>query len=279
MSDILLNELRHGNITSSEAVSLVSYGTRDMTDFELEEHKKLFPKSKKTKTECWPGKAAATYIEERNMERRLGRSLDNDIDAKACSWGEFMEIVLARLLHGHYDFTKTTVQHKTIPCWVGTPDGFKLNVPRKTLFEQKSPYTMKSFCKLVDPIYDGLEGLDAINAIRNGYKDSKGLEHSEHKDGDKFYYQKVSNGCITEADVAELIVYCPFESEIPVIQHAAMELADPKFEWIHYAKPESLPYLKDGGKYNNINIIQFEIPKADKELLTDLVLKASTYLI
>jgi hypothetical protein len=250
-----------------------------MTADELAADRLANPKSKKKNIECWPGRAASTYIEECNMERMLGRSLDSDVDARATSWGSFMEICLETLLGEFYEFTgKQSLLHPTIKCWAGSPDG-KKKVNKKVGFELKCPYTMKSFCSLVNPIYDGLEGIAAMNAIREGYKDKRGLVHSAHKDGDKHYWQTVSNGELTESEEMEFIVYCPYESELEAIQSAALQLGDPKYQWIYSASKEQLPYIKDDGKYSNINIINFQVPEADKVLLTSLVLQASEYLI
>jgi hypothetical protein len=49
--------------------------------------------------------------------------------------------------------------------------------------------------------------------------------------------------------------------------------------WLSMAKDDELPYLQDDGYYKNINIIRFEVPEADKLLLTKRVLEAGKYLI
>jgi hypothetical protein len=52
-----------------------------------------------------------------------------------------------------------------------------------------------------------------------------------------------------------------------------------KFKWVDYASDDELPYLIDGGYYKNLNIIRFEIPEADKKLLTGCVLKGGEMLL
>jgi hypothetical protein len=279
MSSIVTNKERIGNFTSGSISSLVSYGTREMTAEELSDYQLANPKSKKKTIECWPGRAAATYIEECNMERMLSRSLDSDVDARATSWGSFLEICLERLMGEFYEFTgQRSMMHPTIPNWAGSPDGKKKSIV-KTGFEMKAPFTMKSFCTLVNPLYDGLEGLAAFDAIRNGYIDSRGLPHSPHKSGEDYWWQSISNAEITQSEEFEFIIYCPYESELEAIQSAALQLGDPKYQWIYSASKEQLPYIKDGGKYSNINIINFKPPIEDIELLRELVIKGGEFLI
>jgi hypothetical protein len=118
----------------------------------------------------------------------------------------------------------------------------------------------------VQPLYDGLTGMDAMNAIREN-----------HKDGDKYYYQLVSNACISGSKYAELIVYMPYESELPEVK--ALAEGNPDCYWIWAALENELPFLKDGGYYQNLNIIRFEVPQADKDFLTECVEKAGQLLI
>ena len=275
----MLSKLRNGNITSSEVVKLLSMGSRDMTEDELEQYKIDNPKGRKKTIECWPGAAAITYINQCNMERRLERSLDNELDAKPTNWGKFVEPLLFSLLDGEYTYNSNdTLTHPELDYWVGTPDGFKIT-ENKTVVDAKCPFTLESFCKLVSPLYEGFEGMDAMNALRNGYTDKMGLEHTKHTDAEKYYWQLVSNACIDDCTHAELIVYCPYESELSVIQAQAVQSGEPVAYFIANGSKKSLPNIKDEGYFRNINIISFEIPKYDKDLLTETVKKASKYLI
>lgn len=275
----MLSKLRNGNITSGEIVSLLSMGSRDMTEAELAQQKIDNPKSRKKTIETWPGKAAITYLNQCNMERRLGRSLDGELDAKPTNWGKFLESLLFMMLDGEYTYNSNdTLVHPEFDYWVGTPDGFKIT-ENKTVVDAKCPFTLESFCNLVTPLYEGFEGMGAMNALRNGYTDKKGLFHSPHKDADKYYWQLVSNACIDDCTHAELIVYCPYESEIPVIQSAAIQSGEPSAYFIANGSPKSLPSIPDDGFYKNINIISFQIPENDKNFLTETVKQASKYLI
>jgi hypothetical protein len=270
---------RNGNITSSEIVNLLFTGSRPMTDDELRNHLIAYPKSKKKNIDVWPGKAAITYINQCNMERRLERSLDGDLDTRAVNWGKFVETLLFSMLQEMYTYNSNdTLVHPLYDYWVGTPDGYKI-CGQKTVVDAKCPFTLESFCQLINPLYDGLEGLDAMTAIREGYTDQQGLFHAAHKDGDKFYWQLVSNACIDDCTHAELIVYCPYESELSIIKAMAVQSGDPSAYYISNASPKGLPSLKDDGFYKNINVISFKIPESDKELLTETVKKAGAYLL
>lgn len=275
----MLSKIRNGCFSSSEIVNLLSTGSRTMTEEELLDYKKTNPKSKKTTIECWPGKAAITYINQKNMERRLDRSLDGELEARATSWGKFVEKLLFSMLEEEYTYNSSeTLVHPEYDCWVGTPDGYK-KVKNKTVVDAKCPFTMESFCKLVAPLYNGFEGMEAMNALRNGYTDKTGLFQPPHADAEKYYTQLVSNACIDDCSHAELIIYCPYESELQAIQAAAVQSGDPSVYFIANASKNALPYIKDDGFYQNINIFSFKIPDEDKKLLTETVKKAEKYLI
>ena len=275
----MLSDNRNGCFTSSEIVALLSMGVRDMTEQELEQQKKDNPKSRKKTIESWPGKAAITYINQCNMERRLGRSLDGELDARPVTWGRFVEPLLFSMLGEDYSYNSSdTLTHPLYPFWRGTPDGRKKSTKR-TSAEAKCPYTLESFCKLVQPLYDGFEGLDAINALRNGYTAKNGLIQPPHADFEKYYWQQVSNCCIDDCEASDFIIYCPYESELEVIQRVAVESGNPNAYFIANASKNTLPYIKADGYYRNINIISFDIPVEDKEFLTETVKNAEKYLI
>lgn len=275
----MLSKIRDGNFSSSEIIALLSTGTRDMTDDEYAMHKLDNPKSRKKTIECWPGKAAITYINQCNMERRLGRSLENELDAKPCNWGKFLEPLLFSLLDGEYTYNSSdTLTHPELDYWVGTPDGFKIT-ENKTVVDAKCPFTLESFCKLTGPLYEGYEGMDAMKALINGYTAKNGLFQAAHSDAEKYYWQIVSNACIDDCTHGELIVYCPYESELAVIQAQAVQSGEPSAYFIANGSKKTLPNIPDEGFYQNINIISFEIPQEDKDLLTETVIKASKYLI
>jgi len=259
------NQNRVGNFTSSKIAALLSMGSREMTPEELAAHKAEFPKSKKKNIESWPGKAALTYIEEKKMERRLGRSLSTEINARPLLWGSLVENRVFDLLGLEYSLTsKDTIVHPNYPYWSGSPDAKKKN----TVPDFKCPLTLKSFCQLVDPLYRGLTGMDAMNAVRE-----------EHEEGETYYWQIVSNSCFEGQEFGELIVYMPYLAELLEIKEMADRDQTGKYKWISYADINELPYLLPNGYYHNLNVIRFEIPKADKELLTMRVRQAGELLL
>lgn len=229
---------RNGNFTSSEIVAL----------------------TKETK-------AKQTYIDECNYERKLGRAIDNECNARPLTWGNLVEGRVFELLGIEYQLVSDeTIVHPTVEYWSGSPDAKKI----ETVGDIKAPMTLKSFCQLVEPLYKGLTGMDAMNWIRKN-----------HKDGEKFFYQLISNSILTKSKFAELIVYCPYWSELQTIQEMAAPSQDvPKaWNWIYYADQNELPWLPDGGQYKNLNIIRFEVPTAEKIKLHEAVLEAGKELI
>lgn len=244
---------RIGNFTSSEIVALTKTG-KGLNGF---------------------GVPAITYVSETNMERRLGRSLTDESSARPMTWGKLLEERTFDLLGLEYSLCSTdTIIHKTIPYWCGSPDGVK----EDTVIDIKCPMTLKSFCQLVDPLYNVVQdmtqdeqGIWCINQVREN-----------HKDGEKFYWQLVSNAILTNSIFAELIVYVPYLSELPEVKQMA-QMVDTqslsKHYWIAMAAEDELPYLKDGGYYKNLNTIRFKVPQSDRDLLTAKVLLAGEMLI
>lgn len=237
---------RIGNFTSSEIAALTKEG-----------------KAKGTF-----GAPALTYIAETNMERRLGRSLTDEINAKPLLWGKLLETKVFDLLGLEYVLTsQETKLHPSITYWAGSKDGCKFDTGG-TVIDMKCPINLKSFCQLVDPLYKGLTGMNAMNAIREN-----------HKDGEKYYWQLVSNSIIEDCQFAELIVYVPYKSELPDVKMLAQNSDTPeKFYWLMYAGEDELPFLVDRGYYKNLNTIRFEVPQEDKDFLTEKVEKAGKLL-
>ena len=237
--------MRIGNFTSSEIFTLMSDGKKEGT----------------------MGTPGLTYIKETNMERRLGRALENEQNARPTSWGNLCEGHVFSLLPLSYSaVSKDSIMHPSIDCWAGTPDSvcydedFVTLKPQKTVADVKCPWTLKSFCQLVDAWE-----LGGIKAIREF-----------HPDGKKFFWQLVSNSILTGCNFGELIVFAPYRSELPAIRALA---AHDDHGWISYTLDNELPWLPDGGYYKNLNCFRFEITEEDKKALTDRVLEARKALV
>jgi hypothetical protein len=232
------NELRIGSFTSSEIGALMSEG----------------------KAKGSFGAPALTYIEEKNMERRLGRKLKNETDAKPLDWGHLCEGFVFDMLGIEYSTqSKQTIVHPEINYWVGSPDSICYG-QYNTVVDIKSPFTLKSFCQLVD-----------------GWK-SNGIQgiRDNHKDGEKFYWQIVSNAILTGCKEGELIIFCPYASQVSSL----VQRGSDTFDWLIYAGMENLPWIPDGNEYySNINKFRFPIPEADKIALHKRVVEAGQMLV
>lgn len=239
-----MDKVRNGNFTSSEIVALTTNGrAKDSL-----------------------GDPFYTYIRTRNMERRLGRALVEEINARPVQWGSLLEPRVNDLLGLEYTYcSNVTLPHPTIDCWYGSPDALKEANGILTVADIKCPFTMQSFCEMVDGWQEnGVQGLRDAN-----------------KYSEKYYWQLVSNSIITESASAELIIYCPYKSELAEIREMASSAGevDGDYKWVYWAKDEELPYLIDGGHYKNLYVLNFDVPKADKDFLTKRVQLASKDLI
>lgn len=257
-----------GNFNSSEVFKLLSFGKIDMTAEELKARPKEGKGSAVKFKDGGFGDAAITYIQECNWERKLGRTMNQETWAKPTAWGNLLESRAFDLLGGSYQRTgqDTSLVHPQHPYWTGKPDGigYKLTVPY-IVPDSKCPFTLGSFLKFAD-----CANIDEV--VKN------------HPDGYKYKIQLISNACILGLDYAELVVYCPYESELLEIralaQDGSLESYNERTErWIMGCNPNELPYIKDGGYYKNLYRFQFEVTKEDKQLLTERVVEASKLLI
>ncbi len=260
MQTINTNIARVGNFTSSEIVALTTKGVA----------KDSF------------GKPANTYISECNMERRLLRSISDECEARPLIWGKLCEVVAFERLGLEYSLnSQETIVHPTIPFWSGSPDGFKEDEGR-TVIDIKSPMTLKSFCTMVDSIVmKEINGVWEVDDSKEAQEKSILNLRSNHKDGEKYYWQLVSNAVLSNSRFAELIVFMPYKSELQDIRDMAHQQDGDviyKYYWIANGNDEELPHLIDGGWYKNINKIRFEVPTEDKEFLTDRVKRGGSML-
>lgn len=202
------------------------------------------------------GKPFKTYVEEKAFERGLNRSLSTDNNAKPTAWGTLVEKVAFDKMGLNYTLvSKERFYHPNIKLkdyWNGMPD---LITPF-IVGDIKCPWTLKSFCKVVK----------AIRLFNE--KNDLSLFKKEHKD---WYWQLVSNAILCGRDKAVFVAYCPYKEDLEEIRELAEEsMGDGtnRFAFITWSEDEDLPYLVRDGKYNDINVMEFDIPKEDKDILT-----------
>lgn len=241
---ILNNHLRVGNFTSSNMWKLLT----------------------KPKGESEWSEKALTYIQEKNWERKLQRTLGIEKFARATAWGHLMELRVHELMDDiQYRATgKVTISHPAIEFWKGSPD--MINEAESIVGDTKG-YELKAFCEYVDALTIAKE-TNSLDALKKSHPEE--------------FWQLVSNAIITGSKFIEAVVYVPYLSEIKDIKELAnlYDGADQfRYKYIYDAESNELPYLIDGGYYKNLNIFRFEVPQADKDLLTERVLKAGEMLI
>jgi hypothetical protein len=197
------------------------------------------------------GKPFSTYVQNKVWENKLGRELNKEQKARSTTWGTFVEtIVFANPNYIGMDYeliSKDRIVHPTIPQWTGAPDC--LTIDKQVVVDIKCPWTLNSYCGLVDAMRGGMESLKKYSPT--------------------YYWQLVSSSILTGAPFAELIVYVPSLVDLEEIKKDADGNGDLYF--IVFALDEELPYLTAGEYYQNIEKLRFEVPQTDKELLTSRV--------
>lgn len=230
MSSIVANKDRVGNFTSSEIHRLCT-----------------FDRSGKKE-----GAPFHTYVEEKQREKRLGRSISTNASSRDTAWGNFIEIRVFELLGFEYKIkSDETFRHPTIEGWTGSPD---LIVPNEKVSDIKC-YAPNNFSKYADVLLT---------------KDIELLK----KENAKEYWQLVSNAIINQVPKAEAILYAPYISE----QQEIIEMVENydgadqyKYRFIAESEWYELPFIPDNSYYKNLIKFEFEVPKEDIEFLTERV--------
>lgn len=270
MTETKFHELRNGCFTSSKCHLLIPYGKRPMTEAELEASKLINPKSRVTTISDGFTPAGISYIEEKIYERRHGGSLDSNNDSFSTQWGLLCEKYVFSILPTHYELMGDMPKiHPDTDYWRGSPDA--INHQIKSVVEIKCPYTRLSFSKLVEPLYRGMDGMDAMNFIREN-----------HSEGEAYYWQIVSNAILTGMNKGELIVFMPKKNDIEEIRDMLYVMKDDeqrKYYRFVMLENERFPHLNDNSEYKSLNRIVFDVSEEDKILLTSRISDAHSELI
>ena len=236
------NSKRWGHITSSNIYKLVKLDSKG--NFQA------------------PGK---TYIEEKNIEKRLQSCLDGGAHTQSLAWGNFMELMVYSILGVQYQISskETTLHPLYGEFWSGSKDLFTVNADgqMQSIAEIKC-YQKKNFALYTDCLLK-----KDVEVLKNDFP--------------KEYWQIVSNAMINEVEIGEAITYMPYVYEAEEIRQMATDYDGPdqwKYKFIQDLPIEDLPFLPDGGYYQNINKFSFIIPQEDKELLESRVLQAASLL-
>jgi len=245
MNGILNNTERNGRFTSSENFRLTTNG----------------------KVAGTYGAPFYSYVHEKNLERKLGRSLSLDAGNRSTKWGQFLEQRVHDLLPTSYELlSNVTMLHPVHgDIWAGSQD----NVCKQDgVVADTKCYEPQNFAEYNDVLIKAKETGD-LSEWKKSYA--------------KEYWQLVSNACIWGFNLMEAILYMPYESELEDISNEAYNYDGDnphEYRFIYESHKSKLAYLPDGNKhYKNLNIYRFEIPEKDKDFLTSRIIEAGKLLI
>ena len=263
---------RLGQFTSSEVWKLMS-GTFGLTelqkktlaDFEARISEGVKPLTEKQQSDYTALKEKAnnkdfsqqgkSYIEAKNFERMIGRSLNTEIFSRPISWGNYFEGYAYERLDLSWNLvSKTRWTHPTLP-WSGMPDiicGDKIG-------DIKSPYTLISFCQQYSCFGDVEK-----------YK----------KDFPEYYWQLVSNAILCDVKSVTAVIFVPKLSDFAEIKEDILTPGkyEKDYSWIATAKPSEVPYLPDDCLINSLQTWEFEVPDSDRAELVERISVAASML-
>lgn len=206
------------------------------------------------------GDKAQTYIKEKNLEAKLGRSIKTDAYSKDIAWGGFLEPRVESLIDfGWKLVSNETVVHPKYSFWAGSKD---LEFAKSKVGEIKC-YQPKNAALYADALMT-----QDIDVVR--------------KECPEEYWQGVSNAIINEVKTVALFSYIPYQSELAEIREMAEMYDGPdqwKFRFIAESPDSSLAYIPDGGYYKNLTSFEFEVPQEDVDLLTNRVVFCASLLV
>lgn len=202
-----------------------------------------------------------SYVREKQWERRLGRPLNGPIQGRPAIWGSFVEKFVYDQQSGVVIVSKDRWAHPEIEGWTGSPDYFR--PMERIVGDIKCPWTLTSFCEMVDLIEGGVEEFKAKKP--------------------EYYWQLVSNLILTGFDQCELTVFVPTLEQLMEIRelaeqaefhdndHWAGELNPDKVAFIPLIDHRELPFLPEDSQYNSTYTLRFTPPEEDIENLTKRV--------
>lgn len=186
------------------------------------------------------GASFGTYVKEKKREIAIGRYINNEASAKPTDWGNMCELLVHDLIGIEYSLVnKTRYTHLNLP-WSGMPDEI---VGKKKVADIKCPWTLISFMDAYETRND-----------REAFKKAK----------KEWYWQLISNACLTNIDECELILFIPKLKRIESIKKES----EHNGYYFHKMADESLPWTSDKSSVPEITYIRFTAPQEDKDFLT-----------
>lgn len=193
------------------------------------------------------GASFGTYVTEKKREIETGRYIQNESSSKPTDWGNMCEPIVHDMLGLEYSMvSKTRFTHKTLP-WSGMPDEI---VGGKKVSDIKCPWTLTSFM-------DAYETCNDWELFKKAKKE--------------WYWQLISNACLTGIDYCELILFMPKFKRLPDIKKESAHNG----YFFHNLADEALPWTSDKSDIPEITYIRFTASEEDKEFLTDRITLAA----
>lgn len=207
-----------------------------------------------------PSSAFYTYVKEVFAEQMIARVHDTEVKSRPILWGSLFETVLFDRLGMGWSMThkQTMVHEKHSTFWSGTPDF----IAAEKIAEAKC-FQPKNFSLL-------------SVAINHG-----DLEYLK-EEFPKEYWQCVSNAILAKKKTAVLISFMPYKKDLIALIKEVEDTAyleerglDPQdYYWLTNSDIETMAYLPDDSPMDDINMMEFDIPKEDADFLESRMILA-----
>lgn len=207
-----------------------------------------------------PSSAFYTYVKEVFAEEMMQRVYDTEVKSRPILWGSLMETVLFDRLGMGWTMThkQTMVHEKYSDFWSGTPDF----IAAEKIAEAKC-FQPKNFSLL---------------SVAINYGDIDYLKEEFPKE----YWQCVSNAMLAKKKTAVLVAFMPYRKDLVALIKEIEDTAyleerglNPEdYYWLTRSDIETMAYLPDDSPMDDINMLEFDIPQEDADLLEERMLLA-----
>ena len=215
---ILSNPKRNGKISGSNASKIVGIGKRPMTKEELSNRQKGDRKTTISDPLLF-SEGGETYVSQLLRSRRMRRDVGKDADSSDTLWGDLMERRVVQMILKDNVWLddmadKTEVHHdpQYAPYWCGSPD---LLEKGECVADIKG-FQRDRFSRVYE-ILEECERLDSFIPLKENEKD--------------IYWQLLSNSEVFNTPNAEIIIYCPYDSEREEIKELAEQMLSTTSKW------------------------------------------------
>jgi hypothetical protein len=199
-----------------------------------------------------------SYINKVFMELQYNCPMSSYGDSRPTIWGKLLEKWYMAQIELGTPTPTDTLTHPECPLWKGTPD--MIYKQEKMVGDLKCPSDLERFAIA----YECKGDIDKLRAT--------------YKEGEKYYWQLMSNAVLTGSDKCKLVFYVPSEADIEEPKTGIRAYSDDgegKHHWVLFSNYYELPHVPKESSLPNQVVIEWQVDKIERQQLINDVLSAA----